>query len=40
MSGAATVWARVVDGLEELDAECRRIREQGVKPFRVTRLED
>ena len=40
MGGPASVWARIVEGLEELDGECRRIREEGVKPFRVTRLED
>ena len=34
-----TVWAHVVEGLEDLAGECRKIREQGTKVFRVSRLE-
>ena len=39
MSSAATVWARVVEGLEGLATESRKIRKEGTKPFRVSRLE-
>lgn len=38
MNGPATVWAHVVEGLENLASECRKIREEGTKPFRVGRL--
>jgi len=37
---AATVWAHVVEGLEDLASECRRIREDGTKLFRVSRVEE
>ena len=39
LSGAATVWAHVVHGLDDLAAECVKIREEGTKLFRVSRLE-
>ena len=36
---SVTVWARIEEGLEDLARECKKIREEGNKLFRVTRLE-
>ena len=38
MGGPGTVWAHIVEGLDEIAVECALIREEGVKPFRVSRL--
>jgi len=35
-----TVWARIVEGLEDLARECKKIREEGTKLFRVSRLDE
>ena len=40
LSGPASVWAHIVEGLEVLASECRKIREEGTKLFRVSRLKD
>ena len=40
LSGAgAAVWAHIVQGLEDLAVECRKIRAEGNKLFRVSRLD-
>ena len=40
LSGASVaVWACIVEGLEDLAVECRKIREEGNKLFRVSRLD-
>jgi hypothetical protein len=38
--GSATVWARIIQGLGELAAEAGRIRTEGTKLFRVSRLDE
>lgn len=38
LNSAVNVWAHIVEGLVGLAAECRRVREQGTKLFRVSRL--
>jgi hypothetical protein len=38
LNSAVNVWAHIMEGLVGLAAECRRVREQGTKLFRVSRL--
>jgi hypothetical protein len=40
LGSAATVWAHIVEGLDDLAGECRKILQEGTKLFRVSRLED
>jgi hypothetical protein len=35
-----TVWAHIVEGLEEFAQECTKVRLEGNKLFRVRRLEE
>ena len=37
---SVTVWAHIVDGLQDFAQECRKIRQEGNKLFRVRRLEE
>ena len=40
LSGASVaVWACIVEGLEDFAVECRKIREEGNRMFRVSRLD-
>jgi len=38
--GPAPVWAHVVEGLDDLAREAAKIREEGLKPYRVSRLPE
>jgi len=39
IGGPATVWAHVIEGLDDLAGEAAKIRKNGVRPYRVRRLE-
>ena len=39
LGGSVTLWAHIVEGLEDLARECKKIRAEGNKLFRVSRLE-
>jgi hypothetical protein len=35
---AMNIWARITEGLDELAAQCRKLRTEGVKKFRISRI--
>ena len=37
---AMNLWARITKGLEELAAECSKLRIEGAKEFRIARIAD
>ena len=37
---AMNLWARITEGLEELAVECAKLRSEGVKEFRISRLAE
>jgi len=41
MSGhSVTLWAHIIEGLEGLAEECKKIRAEGTKPYRVSRISE
>jgi hypothetical protein len=35
---AMNLWARITEGLDEFALQCRKLRTEGVKKFRISRL--